>query len=79
MTEQTTTLRFPGFPPIRGNGPAIEAVEAPPACAWCRDPRSDYDPGDPKRELCRPHLAEYEGLSLDGLDRMEREQAADRL
>ena len=52
---------------------------APPRCPWCRTPDSDYEPMDPERELCRAHLAEHEGLSLDGLDRMEREQAADRL
>lgn len=49
-------------------------------CPWCDG--SDYEPGDDieaARLLCRPHLAEYDGLSLDGLDRMEREQAADRL
>lgn len=48
-------------------------------CAWCKAPGTDYEPGDPEGELCRSHLAEYEGLSLDGLDRMEAEQAADRL
>lgn len=48
-------------------------------CAWCRTPGTDYEPADPERELCRPHLAEYEGLSEDGLDRMEAEQARDLL
>lgn len=48
-------------------------------CVWCKTPGTDYEPGDPEGELCRSHLAEYEGLSLDGLDRMEAEQVADRL
>jgi len=46
-------------------------------CAWCVNPDSDYDPMDPERELCRSHWAEYEGLSLDGLDHMMSEQAKD--
>lgn len=49
-------------------------------CTWCKNPGSYEDePADPERELCRWHLAEYEGLSVDGLDHMEREQAADLL
>ncbi len=47
-------------------------------CAWCQDPHGDYDPVDPERELCIDHLAEYEGVSVDELDRMDREQAADQ-
>jgi hypothetical protein len=49
-------------------------------CAWCAD--SDYQPfdsNDADAMLCRGHVAEYEGLSLDGLDRMESEQAKDFL
>jgi hypothetical protein len=50
-------------------------------CPWCKDGlASPYDPDeDDARRLCRSHLAEYEGLSLDGLDRMEAEQAYDML
>ena len=48
-------------------------------CIWCRTADSDVEPTDPARELCRSHLAEYEGLSLAELDRMEREQAYDLL
>lgn len=41
-------------------------------CEWCNG--SDND--DPDTDtLCRSHLAEYEGLSEDELDRMEDEQA----
>lgn len=43
-------------------------------CEWCRGIESD-DPA----ALCRGHLAEHEGLSVDGLDRMEREEAYDLL
>lgn len=41
-------------------------------CEWCND--SDNDEPDTDN-LCRAHLAEYEGLSVDELDRMEDEQA----
>ena len=43
-------------------------------CPWCRN--SDNDDPDPDT-LCRPHLAEYEGLSESELDRMESEQYAE--
>jgi hypothetical protein len=43
-------------------------------CPWCRDDATD-DP-DPDT-LCRPHLAEHEGLSESELDRMESEQYAE--
>lgn len=43
-------------------------------CPWCQG-REDEDP-DPDT-LCRPHLAELEGLSEMELDRMEREQYAE--
>jgi hypothetical protein len=46
-------------------------------CLWCADPQTDAEPMDPERELCRSHLAEYEGLSVAELDRMESEQYAD--
>lgn len=48
-------------------------------CLWCVNPSSDEEPVNPETELCRSHWAEYEGLSLDGLDRMEAEERADRL
>ena len=48
-------------------------------CIWCKNPSSDEEPTNPETQLCRSHLAEYDGLSLDGLDHMEREMAADRL
>ena len=51
----------------------------PTECVWCADPSSDEEPQDPENDLCRSHQAEYEGLSLDGLDRMEAEERADRL
>lgn len=41
-------------------------------CEWCNG--SDNDEPDTDN-LCRAHLAEYEGLSVDELDRMEDEQA----
>ena len=42
-------------------------------CEWCLDESAE----DITENLCRMHLAECEGLSLDGLDRMESEQAAE--
>lgn len=41
-------------------------------CSWCRQLDTDY-PTNP----CRAHLAEYEGLSIAELDRMDTEQAAE--
>lgn len=42
-------------------------------CPWCQDDNADdYSP-----LLCRYHVAEYEGTSLDGLDRMEAAERAD--
>ncbi len=52
-----------------------------PNCAWCADPNSDFEPfdsDDADQTLCRPHVAEYEGLSLAGLDRMESKMEADQ-
>lgn len=49
------------------------------SCTWCINRDSDEEPENPERELCRSHLAEWEGLSPDELDRMETEQAADLL
>lgn len=45
----------------------------PGKCSWCADDSIDeYSPA-----LCRTHLAEYGGTSLDGLDRMEASERAD--
>ncbi len=44
-------------------------------CPWCAHPYSDVVP-DPEL-LCRHHLAEYEGLPLSELNRMDDEQAAE--
>jgi hypothetical protein len=44
-------------------------------CPWCRD---DDEAGERDPELlCRTHLAEYEGLSVDQMDRRDTEQAAE--
>jgi hypothetical protein len=51
------------------------------SCPWCRAPEEEYEPFDnieAESELCRGHLAEYLGTSLDGLDRMESEMRKDR-
>lgn len=45
-----------------------------PRCPWCADPNSQDESGE---NLCRPHAAEFEGLSENELDRMESEQRAD--
>ncbi len=47
-------------------------------CAWCFG--HDYEPfdaDDAEATLCRGHLAEYEGTSLDGLDREDAARYAD--
>ena len=44
-------------------------------CEWCVNPDAD-DAADPDK-LCRAHLAEYEGLSVNELDRMVSEQTYD--
>ena len=41
-------------------------------CPWCLDETADDDVNTD--DLCRRHLAEYEGLSLDEMDRRDREQ-----
>lgn len=43
-------------------------------CEWCNG--SDNDEPN-TNTLCRSHLAEYEGLSVYELDRMESEQASE--
>ena len=42
-------------------------------CLWC----AGSDAEDPGPNACRPCLAEYEGMSVAELDRMEAEQAAE--
>jgi hypothetical protein len=42
-------------------------------CPWCAGSNEDVD----AETLCRMHVAEYLGTSLDQLDREEREQAAE--
>lgn len=44
-------------------------------CPWCVDENAE----EYSTLLCRPHLAEYEGLSENELDRMESEQATELL
>ena len=47
-------------------------------CAWCFG--RDYEPfdcDDAEQTLCRGHLAEYEGTSLDGLDAEDAARLAD--
>jgi len=42
-----------------------------PKCPWCSHPSpEDYD----EALLCRPHYAEFLGLTLAGLERMEDEE-----
>ncbi len=42
------------------------------SCPWCAGTDDEYPDFD---LMCRTHLAEYEGISLSELDRMESEQA----
>lgn len=47
-------------------------------CAWCAG--TDYEPfdsDDADATLCRGHVAEFEGVSLEGLDRWEDAIRAD--
>lgn len=45
-------------------------------CPWCKNYAASTGDEDPNT-LCRWHLAEYEGLSVAELDRMESEQYAE--
>jgi hypothetical protein len=59
----------------------IERYTGHAMCTWCNDPNSEFEPfdsDDADQTLCRAHVAEYEGLSLTGLDRMESEMEADQ-
>jgi hypothetical protein len=44
-------------------------------CLWCDDP----DAEDWDESLCRMHEAEYEGVSIEQLDRRDSEQYAEYL
>lgn len=49
-------------------------------CAWCDNPSTEWEPMDDieaSNNLCRDHVAEYHGLSVDGLERMEGAERAD--
>lgn len=49
-------------------------------CPWCADDNSEFEPfdsDDAEQTLCRFHLAEFEGTSLDGLDRQDAAIRAD--
>jgi hypothetical protein len=46
-------------------------------CPWCASENRDDE--DDVEYLCRSHLAEYEGLSENELDRRDAEEAADQL
>lgn len=49
-------------------------------CPWCKSDMSDFEPEDDDdavMTLCRGHAAEFMGLSLDGMDRMDSEMLAD--
>lgn len=49
-------------------------------CPWCADDNSEFEPfdsDDADATLCRGHVAEFEGLSLEGLDRWEADIRAD--
>lgn len=51
-------------------------------CPWCLHQNSNFEPfdsDDADASLCRTHVAEYEGLSLNGLDRADDEMARDLL
>ena len=49
----------------------------PVKCVWCRHPEFDDMTDAEYANACRAHQAEYEGTSLDGLDRMEAGERAD--
>jgi hypothetical protein len=45
-------------------------------CPWCKEDGPEFEPADSddaEQTLCRGHLAEYEGTSLDGLNAMTME------
>jgi hypothetical protein len=47
-------------------------------CLWCGHKNYDpFDGYDAEQKLCRGHLAEYLGESLDSLDRAEMQAFAD--
>lgn len=46
------------------------------SCEWCAGSEEDAERPE---DLCRPHLAEYEGLSESELDRRDSEEAIERM
>lgn len=49
-------------------------------CPWCADENSEFDLfdfDDAEMTLCRSHLAEWAGTTVDGLDRMYAAERAD--
>lgn len=47
-------------------------------CLWCAGSEAEpLDADDAEMTLCRGHLAEYEGTSLDGLDWEDSARYAD--
>lgn len=48
-------------------------------CPWCVgcDDFEPFDSDDADAMLCRSHVAEFEGTSLDGLDRQDAAMRAD--
>lgn len=48
-------------------------------CPWCagNDNYEPFDSAEARERLCRWHQAEYEGTSLNGLDRMDAAERAD--
>lgn len=49
----------------------------PVKCVWCRHPEFDDMSDAEFAQACRTHQAEFEGLSLDGLDRQDAAMRAD--
>lgn len=50
-------------------------------CPWCADSEDNFEPfdsDDADATLCRGHVAEFEGLSLDGLDHADSEMYRDQ-
>jgi hypothetical protein len=44
-------------------------------CAWCKgyEDFEPFDSDDADQTLCESHVAEFEGVSLDGLQRMAQQ------
>lgn len=47
-------------------------------CVWCANPNADENAvTDPEKDLCRSHLAEFEGTTEYGLDAQDAGYAYD--